>query len=70
MTENDNFVDALVSVRDTTRTRTAADRAWRQAIKDAHDAGVPIAHIAKTAGITRQGVYAILDGATDRAAGR
>lgn len=52
---------ALRRYRDTADRYASAERAaiaaLRDAVRDAHTAGVPIAHIAADAGVTRQTVY-------------
>ena len=40
--------------------RAAADDAWRAAILAAHEAGVPVTHIASSAGLSRQYVHRII----------
>lgn len=50
--------DVLTKLREATE---AAEREWRKAIRRALAAGVPVADLADTAGVTRARIYQIRD---------
>ena len=61
--------EAIKAVRQAAKRRERADKARREAtadlsdrIREAQAAGVPIAQIAREAGLSRQGVYDVLAG--------
>ncbi len=50
----------LATVAEASKQREAAENAWRTAILAAHEAGVPVTHIASSAGFSRQYVHRII----------
>ena len=55
-------VAALAEVEAATAARSEAERTWREAVRSAVAAGVPVIAIAAAAGVSRERVYQVRDG--------